>query len=184
MQSTPLSTSYKVHRTSCDLFFLYNCNSLSVRSCYFSHRPNGYTWYACVVKTSASLSPDRNKHDVLPDATSRANGIIYRPTNLVLKRIFVLKTWRLFKSSLVDTLWCLLVSNLPGIVRKSPREKLELDLVTYISFSIFENGGVEEFCSIVDNFSIWKSSDYCRCVKSLYIFVFKPVIENGYLKYM
>ena len=176
MQSTPLSSSFTVHRTSCDLFFL----TIVI----LSHWLNGYTWYPSVVKTSASLSPDRNKHDVLPDATSRANGIIYRPTNLVLKRIFVLKTWRLFKSSLVDSLWCLLVSNLPGIVRKRPREKLELDLVTYISFSIFENGGVEEFCSIVDNFSIWKSSDYCRCVKSLYIFVFKPVIENGYLKYM
>ena len=57
-------------------------------------------------------------------------------------------------------------------MRKRPREKLELDLVTYISFSIFENGGVKEFCSIVDNFSIWKSSDHCRYVKSLYIFTF------------
>ena len=69
-------------------------------------------------------------------------------------------------------------------MRKRPREKLELDLVTYISFSIFENGGVKEFCSIVDNFSIWKSSDYCRCVKSLYIFVFKPVTGNGCFKWL
>ena len=74
--------------------------------------------------------------------------------------------------SLVHSLWCFLVSSLPGIVRKRPREKLELDLVTYISCSIFQNGGVEEFCSIVDNFSIWKSSDRCRYVKSLYIFTF------------
>ena len=136
----------------------------------FSHWLNRYAWKPCVVETSASLSPDRNKRDVLPDATSWTNGIRCLPTNLVLKRISVLKTWRLFKSSLFNSLWYLLVSSLPGIVRKRPREKLELDLVTYISCSIFENGGVEEFCSIVDNVSIWKSSVYYRYVKSLYHF--------------
>ena len=183
MQSTPSSASYTVHRTSCDLFFSLTIVVLSP-FLLFSDWLSGYAWVACVVKTSASLSPDRNKHDVLPDATSRTNEIRCLPTNLVLKRISVLKAWRLFKSSLFNSLRCLLVSSLPGIVRKRPREKLELDLVTYISFSILENGGVEEFCPIVDNFSIWKSSDYCRCVKRLYIFVFKPVTENACLKYM
>ena len=67
--------------------------SFSRRFCaLFSHWLNGYTWYPCVVKTSASLSPDRNKHDALPDATGKTNGIIRLPTNLVSKRISVLKS--------------------------------------------------------------------------------------------
>lgn len=52
------------------MIFFFLQLSFSRRFCaLFSHWLNGYTWYPCVVKTSASLSPDRNKHDALPDAT-------------------------------------------------------------------------------------------------------------------
>ena len=73
------------------MIFFFLQLSFSRRFCaLFSHWLNGYTWYACVVKTSASLSPDRIKHD--PDATGKTNGIIRLPTNLVSKRISVLKS--------------------------------------------------------------------------------------------